>query len=675
MSKGFASTYRIVLLAAGILVCFVGLGARLVFLHVIDREELVRYVDKARRQIIVESARRGDILDTNGAILATSRSLIVLGADPQSLRPEDEKKWPQLAELLGVPLSDLTTILTTKTRAATPVHLSASAASAPASAGVAITFTPERAAAVTAKAEPAAAKPADSVAAETTDDTVLDDTANEKGERLIRWAKLSESVEESTYTKIEALDIKGIYGQRVYRRAYPHNTLAAHLIGYVNKQGEAAAGMERYADFYLHGRDGWREGERDGLRRELAQFRTRDVPASDGYSVTLSIDSNIQHMAEEELDVIAKKYSPVKATVIVSDPRTGFILAMANYPSFNLNDYNKVPKDEEGSMRNVAVADMYEPGSVFKIVAASGALNEGLVTSASRFDCSIDKIDYKGKTRSLPGEDHHFDEPLSVAEIISHSSNRGADQLAMKMGEDRFYDYARAFGFGQLTGFPVGGEIVGSMASPAKWDGLTITRMPMGQSIAATPLQMHMAMGVIASGGYLLRPQIITQITDAGGEAVYRYSSIVKHRVVTTETARTMARLLQGVVSNRPTRYGTEGTAPEAAIPNYEVAGKTGTTQKYMPVTMANGTVRNLPSKTHHVVSFVGFLPASNPQIEISVIVDDADARSPNGVAYGAKVAAPSFKHLAEQLIPYRNIKPVYETTGTTMMAVAGGRP
>ena len=672
MSKGFGSTYRIVLLAAGIIVCFVALGARLVFLHVIDREELVRYIDRARRQIIVESARRGDILDARGAILATSRSLIVLGVDPQSLRPEDEKKWPQLAEYLGVPLADLTKILGTKSRPAAPATAPTGAAPAASPAGLVINFSADRAAAVTAQAAVPAAKSASAEA--TVDDTVLDDTSDEKGERLIRWAKLSETVEESTYAKIQALDIKGVYGQRVYRRAYPHNGLAAHLVGYVNKEGEAAAGVERYADFYLHGRDGWREGERDGLRRELAQFRTRDVPASDGYSVTLSIDSNVQHMAEEELEAIAKKFSPKKATIIVSDPRTGFILAMANYPSFNLNDYNQVPKDQQDSMRNIAVADMYEPGSVFKIVAASGAINEGLVTAASRFDCSIDKIDYKGKTRSLPGEDHHFDEPLSVAEIISHSSNRGADQLAMKMGEDRFYGYARAFGFGQLTGFPVGGEIVGSMASPAKWDGLTITRMPMGQSIAATPLQMHMAMGVIASGGYLLRPQLISQISDATGKMVYRYGSISKQRVVTTETARTMARLLQGVVSDRQTRYGTEGTAPAAAIPNYEVAGKTGTTQKYMPEVMANGTIRNLPSKKHHVASFIGFFPASNPQVEISVIVDDADANSPGGVAYGAKVAAPSFKHLAEQLIPYLDIKPVYESVGRSVAGLEGGR-
>ncbi len=385
MSKGFASSYRIVLLAVGILVCFAGLGARLVFLHVIMRDELVQSVDKARRQIIVESARRGDILDAKGSILATSRTLIILGVDPQSLRKEDEKKWPQLAELIGVPLPDLTKILLTKSRPVAPTN--ASSASSPAKPGdLVINFSLAAAAKATAltrdSAQPKAGSPAASTAATdaATDDTVLDDTADENGMRPIRWAKLSETVEESTYTQIQALDIKGVYGQRAYRRAYPHNSLAAHVIGYVNKQGEPAAGIERYADFYLHGRDGWREGERDGLRRELAQFRTRDVPASDGFTVRLSIDATIQHMAEEELAAIAKKYAPEKATIIISDPQTGFILAMANYPTFNLNEYTEVSAADQGTMRNIAVADMYEPGSVFKIVAASGALNEGLVT-------------------------------------------------------------------------------------------------------------------------------------------------------------------------------------------------------------------------------------------------------------------------------------------------------
>ena len=651
MSKGFASNYRIVLLAGGMFLCFGCLGARLVYLHVLGRETFLDGIDRARRQIIVEKARRGDILDSRGIILATSRSLIVLGVDPQALRPEEQKKWPQLAEWVGLPLSELTRIFNTKSRPASAISTK-TASPAAQTAGFVINFPAVTAANSTT--------PAETQVAANEDDTEFDETTNNKGERLIRWAKLSESVEESTYTQIQTLGIKGVYGSRVYRRAYPHNSLASHVIGYVNKQGEPAAGIEHYADFYLHGRDGWREGERDGLRRELAQFRTREVAAANGYSVMLSIDTSVQNMAEEELDYIAKKYQPEKATIIVSDPRTGFILALANYPTFNLNEYNKVPKDEQGSMRNIAVADIYEPGSCFKIVAASGAINEGLVTPSTTFDCSISKIDYKGKPRSLAPEDHHFENPraVPVRQIISYSSNRGAAQLAMLMGEDKFYGYARAFGFGQLSGFPVGGEMNGLMAPPSKWDGLTITRMPMGHAVAATPLQMHMAMGVIASGGLLLRPQLIKQIRDASGESVYRYMGVTRSRAITEQTARTMGRMLMGVASK-------EGTAPEAAIPNYEVAGKTGTTQKII-----NGHY----SERHHVASFVGFFPASKPQVAISVIIDDADAHSPLGIAYGAKVAAPSFKHLAERLIPYLDIKPVYTAASASSLAMEGSR-
>jgi cell division protein FtsI/penicillin-binding protein 2 len=661
MSKGFASSYRIVLLAVGIVACFGALGTRLVFLHVLDRDKYVPAIDKARRQIIVQNARRGDILDSHDRILATSRSLIVLGVDPQALRPEDEKKWPQLAALIDLPLPQLAHIFYTKTRPAAGTPAAKAEGTNPLFSLKPSTPAPAAVAANDTKAE-AAAKPGDD-----DDDTQVDDTPNENGERPIRWAKLREDLSESTYAEVQKLDIKGVYGGRVYRRAYPHNSLAAHLIGYVNKAGAPVAGLEHYADFFLRGRDGWREGERDGKGREVAQFRTRDVPPADGYTVALSLDSTIQHIAEEEIDYIVKKYQPLKATIIVSDlraarephdprhPGPGFILALANYPTFDPNEYNKIPKDEQGAMRNIAVADMYEPGSCFKIVAASGALNEHLVTPASTFDCSIDKIDYKGKTRGLPREDHHFG-TLSVAEIIAHSSNRGAAQLAMQLGDERFYDYARGFGFGQLTGFPIGGEIDGSMAPPAKWDGLTITRMPMGQSVAATPLQMHMAMSVVASGGLLLRPQIIKEIRDAAGEPVYRYDTVVKRRVIDEATAHTMARLLMGVAS-------TEGTAPEAAIPNYEVAGKTGTTQKI---------VDGHYSTTHHVASFIGFFPASRPQVAISVIVDDADAHAVGGVAYGKGVAAPSFKHIGEQLIQYMDIKPVYDTTGTTNLVMGG---
>ncbi|PTY05512.1 penicillin-binding protein 2 [Opitutaceae bacterium EW11] len=598
MSKGFASNYRIVILAFGVLVCFAGIGTRLVFLHVIDRDKLVRYVDKARRTIAIENARRGDILDTKGFVLATSRSLIVLGVDPQVLRPEDEKKWPALADLIGMPLSQLTTICNTKTR-------------------------------------PAAA-----------DDKAEDD-------REIRWAKLSETITESQYDRIKTLGIKGVVGTRVYRRIYPHNQLAAHIVGYVNKENVPAAGVENYADFYLRGQNGWRETEKDGRQQELAQFSSRDVPATDGYSVVLSLDSVVQNIVEGELDQIAKKFTPQKATIIVSDARTGFILGLGNYPTFNLNEFNTAPLDVQ---RNFAITDQIDPGSTFKIVAASGALNEGLVTLETRFDCTQEWADYNGRHLHLIPDDHHFDHPLSVQEIVGHSSNRGAARLAMLLGDQRFYDYARAFGFGELTGFPFGGEIPGTLHPPSKWSGIDITRIPAGYSISATPMQIHYGMATIASGGELLRPTIIREIRDNSGETVYRFTGSPRRRVITQKTADMMAIALHDVV--------VEGTGKDAAVPGYQVAGKTGTAQK-----LINGRY----SDRNHVGSFVGFFPASRPRVVLSVIVDDAKVA--HGSAYGAVVAAPSFQRVAQQLIQYLNIEPVEPVTELKkpMFAMDGG--
>ena len=287
MSKGFASNYRIILLATVVIGCFCGLGVRLVFLHVIDREALVEVVTRARRQIIPETARRGDILDAKGAILATSHSVIVLGVDPQSLRPEDEQKWPQLAALIRMPLPELKQIFTTKTRRVeAPARKAGPAMAAPVSDIKAFNL-PLLSSALPL---PPAVDPVELAVEES--DTEVDETVDVNGERPIRWAKLNDAVSESTYAQIDALGIKGVYGNRVYRRAYPHNSLASHVVGYVNKAGDAAAGIERYADFYLHGRDGWREGERDGRGREVAQFRTRAVPASDGFSVSFASPSD-----------------------------------------------------------------------------------------------------------------------------------------------------------------------------------------------------------------------------------------------------------------------------------------------------------------------------------------------------------------------------------------------
>ena len=617
MSKGFASN-RLTLLAIGVLACFTGVGVRLVFLHVVDREELLGFVDKARRQIVVEHARRGTILDAKGNLLATSKSEVTLAVDPWALveylesdhndarrarKAGDERsKRVQLAALLGLPVAEV-----------------------------------EQAFAPTMRSIKLEADHRDGKVDGLTRD---------------RWVKLREGLDEPTFDQIEALKIHGLTHERIYRRVYPGGGLAANLIGYVNKEGSPVTGAERHFDLYLKGEDGWIESEQDGARRELAQFRSREVAMQDGNDVVLTIDSVVQHIIEDELRTIAAKYNPNFATIIVSEPQTGRILGMASTPSYDLNNYSKSSPEAQ---KNYAVTVQIEPGSTFKIVAAGAALDLGLVTPASAFDCGITSINYKGRDLKLPKEDHPFGQ-LTVAEIVSHSSNRGAAQLAMLMGEDRFYEYVRRYGFGQTTKFQLGGEIHGTLEDPAHWDGLTITRMPMGHAVAATPLQIHMAMSTIANGGARLRPQIIQEIRDSSGNVIRTFAPEKVEQVLRPSTAALMAQLLHGVV-------GPGGTADGFDIKGYEVAAKTGTTQKI---------VDNKYSSTHYVGSFVGFFPASRPELVISVIVDDAQV--PNDKNYGRVVAAPSFKHVAEQLIQYLEIKPAQPLV-RSFVAMQGGFP
>ncbi len=671
MSKGFASSYRIVLLGTGLFACFAGFGVRLVWLHVVERDVLLRNITKARHQLNLEPAQRGDILDARGTVLATSRSVIVLGVDPMSLRPQDEKNWPELARRIGITEPEMRRIFNTKYRLGPPAPVIAAPAGPNGPSGAraedgAVVFN------VPSGAAQAAATRGGTAGAN--DDETLDGTADGSGRRPIRWVKLSESASESDYDAIEKLGIHGVYGRRVYRRVYPNNELAAHLVGYVDREQRGVAGIEYYADFYLRGQNGWREGERDGRNRELPQFTTRHVPPSDGYNVTLSINAAVQDVVEQELAQIAAKYKPLKATIIVSRPDTGFILGLGNYPTFNLNEYHKVPKSEMGRMRNVAVADVYEPGSAFKIVAASAALEENLIGAGETFNCSLEKIMHRGRLIVLPGEDHHFDHPLTLPEIIARSSNRGAAQLGIRLGEERFDRYARAFGFGRMLGFPVGGEVPGIFAPWGKWNPIDITRIAAGHSIAATALQMHQAMSVIAAGGVLWRPQVVRQIRKGTGEMVFhREDGIELNRVVSTRTARVLAEMLMAVATK-------QGTAPDAAIHvngiDYEAAGKTGTTQKLVEETRPDGSTKQVYSRKHHVASFVGFFPATRPQVVISVIVDDADAPTPAGVAYGGAVAAPSFRSVGEKLIPILEIKAPSQAGRPPLVAASneGGR-
>lgn len=599
MSKGFASNGRMTLLAVGVLACFTAVCGRLVYLHVLHRDELLRFVEKARRQIVVEHARRGAILDTKGNVLATSRSYIVLGADPEMLRDEDTAKWGQLATLLGQNYLELDRTLR-KSIAASKLALAG--------------------------------------------------TDPDAKEKRIRYVKLADEVDERVYDQIMDLRIRGVYGSRGYKRVYPGGQLASHVLGYINKEKTPVSGAEKHLDLYLKGQDGWIESEKDGARRELAQFRTREVDPVDGHDVVLTIDSVVQSIIERELAAIAQNYSPKFATIIVSDPRTGAILGLANYPTFDPNHFAKAPLDTQ---RNFAVTDIIEPGSTFKIVAAGGALNDGVVNRFTAFDCDLPTVFINGKERKLPKEDHAMG-TLDVAHIVSKSSNRGAAHLAMKLGAQRFHEYAKAFGFGEPTRYALGAEVRGILDEPRRWDGLTITRMPMGHAVAATPLQIHMAMTAVANGGALLRPQIVREVRDVDGTVVRRFEPEKRAQVLKPSVAAELAQMLHGVVQEGGTGAGFD-------LEGFEIAGKTGTTQKIVDGKYVNN---------RHVASFVGFFPASRPEIVLSVIVDDA--KVPGGTAYGRAVSAPAFKHVAEQLIQYLDIKPV-RSSSRGLLALSGG--
>ena len=613
--RGFFPNLRLYIVALAVVGSFGVVAHRLVELHVLDRDHFLAQIQDTRHRVVAEPARRGDIYDARGDLLATTKTDITLAVDPWALvekieaqkfterrRRYEEEQLSRRVELAGM-----------------------------------LEMTPEE---VEALYTPA-----------WKDVPVEDDTHDEAadGRVRVRFVKFREGVTEEQFARISALHVAGLTHERRHRRVYPHRELAAHVIGFVNKEDVPSGGVEAFADPYLKGLTGWREIERDGKRVELVQYRQREVPAADGWAVTLSIDTAVQYIVEQELAALVEKFKPEKATIIVSDPQTGFLLALANYPSFDLNEFGTTPLERQ---RNIAATDLVEPGSTFKIVATSGALNEGIVRPETKFDCTLDSIVFNGKPRRFMSDDHRYDHPLTVAEVIAKSSNVGTAQIGMLLGERRLYDYARAFGFGERSGFPLGREEPGLLADPDKWSGIDITRIPAGYSIAATPLQIHYGMGVIASGGDLLAPQVIRKVTDVGGEVVYTLRPIVRRKGLAPGTAQNMARMLQRVAS-------TEGTARVAAIAGYEIAGKTGTAQK-----LIDGRY----SSRNHVGSFVGFFPASRPRVLMTVIVDDGHPPS-GGTAYGSVVAAPSFKRIAEQLIPYLDIKPVAPLEASTLFA------
>ncbi len=452
---------------------------------------------------------------------------------------------------------------------------------------------------------------------------------------LVLKKKVPEFVAMDIRREMLSLGLRGIMFEKEAERIYPNGDMLSHVLGFTNHENTGVQGVELVMDNYLRGHNGVRFIERDRTGKELVAYRGQETPAKNGCNVRLTVDMGLQNIVETELDEACENFMPEWATVILMRPQTGEILALANRPTFDPNFITHKTKPEQ--MKNRAIIDMYEPGSVFKIVGAAAALNEGLVDTNTLIFCENGRFKWGGRTL----RDHHGYGSLSVSEILMKSSNIGSAKLAIQLGDQRFYEYVRRFGFGERTGISLPGEIGGVVHPPHRWSKISITRMPMGHEIGTTPLQIATSMSVIANGGELMMPQIIHEITDEQGKIVTQFEPVPVRRVVSKSAAEKVRDALVTVVSRG-------GTAPLAKVPGFKVAGKTGTAEKVNP---KGGYFSH-----KYVSSFVGFMPAENPAFVGLVVFDDPKTAA--GQYYGGFTAAPVFSRIAERAARYLNLVP-----------------
>ncbi|MDP2044010.1 MAG: penicillin-binding transpeptidase domain-containing protein, partial [Candidatus Omnitrophota bacterium] len=423
---------------------------------------------------------------------------------------------------------------------------------------------------------------------------------------------------------IKRLNIKGLGFLKETKRIYPNSYLASHIIGFSGMDNLGLEGAERDFNKYLKGESGWAIFLRDARQKKLDIWEKMVLPV-DGLDLVLTIDEVIQYIAERELDKAFKSFHAKGASIVVMDPHTGRILALASRPTYDLNDYSVVAKD---SMRNRSICDLFEPGSVFKIVTASAALEEKKVTEEDVFFCENGSYLVGGRIL----HDHKPHGRLTFRQVIEESSNIGTVKIAQLLGPDTVYRYLRAFGFGSKLGVDLSGEISGMIKPVRSWSKTSITAIPIGQEVGVTALQLASAISVIANGGQLMRPYIIDSVRDNQGEIIKQNKPVLIRKVISVDTAMRIKKILTGVVEN--------GTGRLAKVSGFSAAGKTGTAQKIE----ANGTY----SHDKFVASFIGFSPAEDPLLAIVVTVDE-----PHPSYFGGVVAAPVFQKVAGDAIRY----------------------
>ena len=432
--------------------------------------------------------------------------------------------------------------------------------------------------------------------------------------------------------QILALKLPGVHSVIEPKRFYPNGSLAAHILGYVGIDGEGLGGLEHSFNSKIKGEPGELFLERDATGRAYESF---EIAAKPGQTVVLTIDQAVQYHAEQVLQAAVKNSHAKSGTAIVLDPRSGEILALANAPTF---DPNNVAASSAEARSNWALQNIYEPGSTFKIVAFSAALDRKLAKPDDRIDCQMGAITVAGRVV----HDHKRFGVLTLSEALAKSSNVGAIKLGIRVGDESMYDYITRYGFGSRTGIELFGETPGILRKVDRWQPSSIGSIAIGQEVGVTPLQMAAAFGTVANNGVRIAPHLVREVRNAAGAVVYT-AQPEQRRVINAETAIALRGMLEGVT--------LRGTAKKAQLDGYSAAGKTGTAQKIDPRTKSY-------SATKFVGSFVGFAPVSNPQVVIIVVIDE-----PGGAYHGGDVAAPVFREIAEAILPGLGIEPDIETS------------
>lgn len=445
------------------------------------------------------------------------------------------------------------------------------------------------------------------------------------------FAWIARQVPLEVAAQVKALKIPGVDFLEEHRRSYPRETLAANVVGYIGLDGEGLAGVEHSLDEYVKGRAGKVTILRDARRgMYLVGGEGANRPV-DGNHVVLTIDSVVQFITERALARAVDKYDANGGTAIVMDPRSGDILALASLPTFDPNRFRDYPP---ASWRNRAVQDTYEPGSTFKIVTAAAALDQGVVTPSQIIDCNNGSIEIANV--SIREHGGHRYGLMSFEDVLVHSSNVGTIKVGLSLGQTRFFDYIRRFGFGSRTGIPLPGEASGLVRPTNKWSMLSNASISMGQEIGVTPLQVLRAVATVANGGVRVEPRIVDRVIDDEGKIIYRPETPAPVRVISEKSAALLNEMLKSVVAR--------GTGENAALAEHVVAGKTGTAQK---------AGRGGYSADRFVASFAGYVPADRPRLVILVVVDE-----PHNGQYGGTVAAPVFREVAEASLRYLGVQP-----------------